>query len=224
MKVYYHPVSTTSRPIMLFAAESGANIDFQVVDLFKGEHLEEAYAAINPNKLVPVLEDGDFRLTESSSILKYIADKIGSPAYPKDLKQRAKVNEIMDWVNSNFYRDWAYGLIYPQIFPHHKRPNEALQAGTIAWAKDRSKGWLTILDRDLIGPKRKYLCGDAITIADYFGAPMITLGEVVRCDFSPYPNVSRWLGNMKALKSWNKVNEVFYGVVGSVKDQPFEAI
>jgi glutathione S-transferase len=130
----------------------------------------------------------------------------------------------MDWLNSNLYRDWAYGLIYPQIFPHHKRPNEALQAGTIAWAKDRSKGWLTILDRDLIGPKRKYLCGDAITIADYFGAPMITLGEVVRCDFSPYPNVSRWLGNMKALKSWNKVNEVFYGVVGSVKDQPFEAI
>jgi glutathione S-transferase len=224
MKVYYHPVSTTSRPIMLFAAESGANIDFQVVDLFKGEHLEEAYAAINPNKLVPVLEDGDFRLTESSSILKYIADKIGSPAYPKDLRQRAKVNEMMDWLNSNLYRDWAYGLIYPQIFPHHKRPNEALQAGTIAWAKDRSKGWLTILDRDLIGPKRKYLCGDAITIADYFGAPMITLGEVVRCDFSPYPNVSRWLGNMKALKSWNKVNEVFYGVVGSVKDQPFEAI
>jgi glutathione S-transferase len=224
MKVYYHPVSTTSRPIMLFAAESGASIDFQVVDLFKGEHLEEAYAAINPNKLVPVLEDGDFRLTESSSILKYIADKIGSPAYPKDLRQRAKVNEMMDWLNSNLYRDWAYGLIYPQIFPHHKRPNEALQAGTIAWAKDRSKGWLTILDRDLIGPKRKYLCGDAITIADYFGAPMITLGEVVRCDFSPYPNVSRWLGNMKALKSWNKVNEVFYGVVGSVKDQPFEAI
>ena len=64
-----------------------------------------------------MIEDGDLRLTESSAILKYLADKIGSPAYPKDLKARAKVNEIMDWLNTNFYRDWAYNLCYPQLFP-----------------------------------------------------------------------------------------------------------
>ena len=52
-----------------------------------GEHMKPAYAAINPNRLVPVLEDGDFRLTESSAILKYLADKIDSPAYPKDLQE-----------------------------------------------------------------------------------------------------------------------------------------
>ena len=39
------------------------------------------------------LEDGDLKLTESSAILKYLADKIGSPAYPKDLKARAKRSE-----------------------------------------------------------------------------------------------------------------------------------
>jgi glutathione S-transferase len=49
---------------MLFAAESGLNVEFKVVDLFTGEHLQPAYAAINPNCMVPVLEDGDFRLTE----------------------------------------------------------------------------------------------------------------------------------------------------------------
>ena len=52
MKVYYHPVSTTSRPIMLFAAENRFDLDFKVVDLFTGEHLQSAYAAINPNRLV----------------------------------------------------------------------------------------------------------------------------------------------------------------------------
>ena len=69
MKIYYHPASTTSRPIMLFAAEAGIHADFQVVDLFTGEHYKPPYEAINPNHLVPVLEDGDFRLTESSAIL-----------------------------------------------------------------------------------------------------------------------------------------------------------
>src|SRR5215467_10648289 len=108
MKIYYHPASTTSRPLMLFAAESGLKIDFQVVDLFTGEHYQPPYAGMNPNRLVPMLEDGDFRLTESSAILKYLAEKIGSPAYPKDLKARAKVNEMMDWVNTQVCREFAY--------------------------------------------------------------------------------------------------------------------
>ena len=75
MKLYYHPVSTTSRPIMLFAAEAGIDLEYQVVDLMTGEHMGDAYAAINPNKQVPVLEDGNFRMTESSAILKYLAEK-----------------------------------------------------------------------------------------------------------------------------------------------------
>ena len=80
MKVYYHPVSTTSRPIMLFAAEHDLPIEFTVVDLFTGEHLQPTYAMVNPDCLVPVREDGDFRLTESSAILKYLAEKVNSPA------------------------------------------------------------------------------------------------------------------------------------------------
>jgi len=39
---------------------------------------------------------------------------------------------------------------------------------------------------------------------------MLTSGEIIRCDFSPWPNISRWLKNVKALPSWNKVNEPFY--------------
>lgn len=224
MKIYYHPISTTCRPLMLFAAESGLDVEFQLVDLMTGEHLKSAYAAINPNCQVPVLEDGDFRLTESSAILKYLADKTGSPAYPTDLRKRARVNEMMDWLNSNFYRDFGYGLVYPQVFPNHRRPTDERQAGTISWGKEKATRWLQILDENLIGPRNAYLCGDQITIADYFGAPMLTVGEVIRCDFAAYPNVQRWLGNMKALKSWNKVNEAFYGLVGSVKDAKFETI
>ena len=96
MKIYYHPVSTTSRMLMLFAAETDLKAEFKVVDLFTGEHLQPAYAALNPSCMVPMLEDGDFRLTESSAILKYLAEKSGSPAYPADQRRRAKINEMMD--------------------------------------------------------------------------------------------------------------------------------
>jgi glutathione S-transferase len=174
--------------------------------------------------MVPVLEDGDLRLTESSAILKYLADKINSPAYPKDLKQRAKVNEIMDWFNSNFYREYAYGWIYPQLFPHHRRPTDQVHRATIAWGKERAKGWLQVLNDYWLGPDKQYLCGDQITIADYFGASLLTLGEIIRNDFSAYPNIQRWLANMRRLRNWPKVNEALYGFAESVKGQKFDAI
>jgi glutathione S-transferase len=224
MKLYHHPASTTSRPIMLFAAEQGVDIDFQVVDLFTGEHYKDAYSAINPNHLVPVLEDGDFRLTESSAILKYLADKTQSKTYPTDLRMRARVNERMDWINTQLVRDMAYGFIYPQIFPTHKRSSDEVQAATIAWGRDRTKGWLSVLDTYFLGPGSRYLCGSDLTIADYFGAPFVALAEAVRCNYSGYPNIERWLGRMKALPSWPKVSEVFDGYTASMKDAKFETL
>jgi glutathione S-transferase len=224
MKLYHHPVSTTSRPIVLFAQESGIDLDYEIVDLFTGQQYKPDFEAINPSHQVPVLDDGDFRLTESSSILKYLADTKGSAAYPSDLRKRAKINERMDWFNTGFYRDFSYGFVYPQIFPFMRRSDDVVQAGTIAYGKDKALGWLRVLDQNLIGPRNGYLCGDEITLADYLGATMALSGEAIGCDFSGYPNIARWLGNMKALNHWAKVNEAFYAyVVAPNKGKSFVA-
>ena len=224
MKLYMHPVSMTSRPVRLFIAENKIPVEEVVVDLFTGEHTKPPYSELNPSCLVPMIEDGDLRLTESSAILKYLADKIGSPAYPKDLKTRAKVNEVMDWINTNFYRDWAYNLCYPQLFPNVKHRSDEAQSAAIERGQQNSKRWLKVLNDHFIGPKNQYLCGNQITIADYFGAALVSLGEAIRVNLAPYPNIQRWLNNMKKLPSWNKVNEVFYGYVESLKQQQFQAI
>ena len=224
MKLYFHPVSTTSRTIMLFANEANIALEYQLVDLMTGEHLQPSYLAINPNGLVPVLEDGDFRLTESSAILKYLADKVDSPAYPKALRERARVNEAMDWINSNLYRDLGYGIAYPQLFPHHRRANDALQQGTISWAQEKTRAWLKTLDQRMLGEGKPFLCGSSPTIADHFAAPIITLGDLLRADFAPYPNIRRWLSSMKALPSWPKVNEAFDGYQRAIESQPFAAL
>ena len=224
MKLYMHPVSTTSRPVRMFIADSKIPVEEVLVDVMTGTHLQPPYATINPNCLIPMLEDGELKLTESSAILKYLADKIGSPAYPKDLKARAKVNEVMDWVNSNLYRDWGYNLCYPQLFPQLKRRSEEAQDATIEIGQQGSRRWLKVLNDHWIGPDRAYLCGNEITIADYFGACILSIGEIIRCDLSAYPNIQRWLANVKRLPSWKPVNEAFDGLVGAVKGQPFKAI
>src|ERR1700674_926824 len=121
LKLYYHPLTTTSRPIMLYLGETGTRIDLQVIDILTGEHYQPGYRAINPNQLVSTLDDDGFLLTESSAILKYLADKSGSALYPKDLRVRARVNERMDWVSTQLCRDLCYDVVYPHIFPNHKR-------------------------------------------------------------------------------------------------------
>lgn len=224
MKFYYHPVSTACRPVMLLAADANISLDLVLVDLFTGAHLKPEYAAINPCKQVPYLDDDGFGLSEGSAILKYLADKVGSPAYPKDLRARARVNERMDWFNTGLYRDLGYGVIYPQCVPTYKRADERVQSAILAWGREKSRGWLQILDQHLIG-NAPYVCGAELTIADYLGACYLTLGEVVHLDYSPWPNVTRWLATMKSRPTWSTVNESFYAhFVGPYKDAQFEGL
>lgn len=215
MKLYMHPISTTSRPVVLLAAEANIPLDLVVVDLMKGEHHGPAFVKLNPSRMVPVLEDGDFVLTESSAIMKYLAEKVESPLYPKDLKKRARVNERLDWFNSNFYRDWGYNLIYPQLYPHHKRASEEHNEATVAWGRDKAAAALKTINDDLLG-SNKYLCGDSLTIADLFAAQLLSAGELIKVDFKKYPNVSRWLDTIKALASWKKINEAHDGYAASL--------
>src|SRR5690242_15650727 len=100
MKLYMHPVSTACRPVRLLCLENNIPVEEVVVDLMTGAQHQEPYCSINPNRQVPMLDDDGFRLTEGSAIMKYIAEKYKLPSYPADLKKRAKINEVMDWLNT----------------------------------------------------------------------------------------------------------------------------
>lgn len=221
MKLYYHPLSTTSRPILQFCADAGISYEPVVIDLMTGEHFKEPYASLNPNCMVPAIDDDGFVLTESSAILKYLAEKYQSPSYPSDLKQRARVNEIMDWFNANLYREYGYHLIYPQILPHHARQPEEANKATIKWGQVETRKMLQILNDHYLAQNHKYLCGDTITLADYFGAALMTLGEIIGNDFSDYANIESWLKTIKAMPSWSRVNDTHNGFAASMKEKTF---
>ena len=221
MKLYILEVSNTSRPIRALIAENKLPVEEVALDFYKGEHAKEPYLSINPNALVPTLDDDGFILTESSAIMKYLADKFDLPLYPKGLKERAKVNELMDWFNTGFYRDYAYNVVYPQIYPHHKWPDDEVQKGTIEWGKAQTRKWLTVLNDHWLGKGNKYLVGDQMTIADIFGYSLLTCGMVTRDEFKGYPNVDRWVKEVQKLPSWPKVNAALAGFRDYVKDQKF---
>jgi glutathione S-transferase len=209
MKLYYDPMSTTSRPVLLFLLDEAIPVELEVIELFAGQHHAPPYVRMNPNQLVPFLVDGDFGLGESSAILKYLAEKTGSKAYPSDLKARAKVNEAMDWFNTQFRRDFNMCLVYPQVLPPGHVPEVDPR-----WGPQASRRWLTVLDRHMIGD-RAYVCGNEITLADYLGIAFVTLAELIGFDYAPWPNVVRWIARMKARPGWAAANAGFNGWIAS---------
>ncbi|TQF80975.1 glutathione S-transferase family protein [Elioraea sp. Yellowstone] len=211
MKLHAHPASTTCRPILHFAAESGIAIELAFVDLFAGDHRSPAYAAINPDRAVPVLEDGSFRLTQCSAILKYLAERAGSPAYPAEPQARARVNALMDWFNTDFHRAFGYGLVYPQVLPHHAWPDAQMQDVALARAEAEARRRLDVLDRHLLDDESPFLGGAAPSLADYLGAAYVTTGELIGFDLARWPRVQRWLAAMTARPAWASTNGAFEG-------------
>ena len=218
MKLYCDPISTTSRPVMMCIAEAGLDVELVHVDLMSGQQLEPAYLRVNPNGVVPYMVDEDgFELGESSAILKYLADKVGSPAYPTELQARARVNAAMDWFATNLHKDFCGMVCYPQLGMFKDLPPATVQA-LIAYGEAKSPRWLTVLDETMIGDNA-FVCGDEITLADYLGSAFITLGELVAFDFSPYPNIRRWLARMKARPGWNAAYAAFNGWLSAARSQ-----
>jgi glutathione S-transferase len=209
MKLYAHPASTTCRPILLFAAESGITLDVAFVDLFAGDQRSPGFAAINPNGAVPVLEDGSFRLTECSAILKYLVERAGSSAYPAEPQARARVNALMDWFNTDFYRAFGYGLVYPQVLPEHAWPDARMQEIALARAEAEVRRRLDVLDHHLLDVEAPYLGGAAPSLADWLGAAYVTIGELIDFDLARWPRVQRWLAAMKARPSWASAGGAF---------------
>lgn len=216
MKVYLDPISTTCRALLLSLAEHNLQAEIVPIALFKGEHLSAEYTAINPNKCVPALEDDGFVLTECSAILKYLAEKVSSPTYPRDLQARARVNAMMDWFNTGFYRDHGYGVVYPQVFPHVRFDNPVVQNGIIARGEELAARWLTVLNNHYLQPG-PYVCGKEISIADYMGACFVSIGDWVGFDISRYPAVAAWLGRMKTRPSWVKTHKAWNGFTATLQ-------
>jgi glutathione S-transferase len=216
LRLHYDPASTTCRPIILFASETGIPLDYRLVDLFSDENRSDAFTRLNVNQAVPMLQHDDFVLTESSAILKYLADLTDSPAYPKDLRARARVNEVMDFFNTYMMRDYVYGLVYSRVLSHYRLPGQAHQQ-FIALHEPRAQRRLKALDV-WIGAN-PFICGDSITIADYFGSAIVSAGELISYDLRAYTNVTRWLNTMKALRTWDEVHAGFYGWRSAVEAQ-----
>jgi glutathione S-transferase len=154
-----------------------------------GKTQEPSYLAINPNSLVPTLEEEDgFTMWESNSIVRYLAAKRSARVLePADLKVRARAQMWMDWQLT--VMGPAITPVFWQLIrtPADKRDRNAITAGrekTIAAAK--------IMDRQL--GRTKYMAGDEFSYGDIPVGIMIYRYMQLIAERPPTPDLDHWYG------------------------------
>ncbi|XDD44020.1 glutathione S-transferase family protein [Leptospira sp. WS60.C2] len=102
--LYSHPNSTYSKRVHIYLKYRNVEYETIHVALDKLENRKKPFLQINPYGKVPVLKDGDFLLSESSAIIRYLEDKhhFPEPLFPTDIQIRAKLNQMINQCESEF--------------------------------------------------------------------------------------------------------------------------
>jgi glutathione S-transferase len=159
LKVYGRANSINVRKVLWMLGELGLPYEREDWGRDYRPTSDPVFRAINPVGVVPVIDDGDFRLRESNTIVRYLAEKHGrADLYPKDLQQRARVESLMDWASTEMYQGMR------PVFHARVVKNPAFAVLAESGAKEWT-GQMQILDEHLAkgGP---YVMGTTFTIAD----------------------------------------------------------
>lgn len=161
IKIWGRNTSSNVQKVMWAIGEIGLPHErIDIAGVF-GKNREPAYLAMNPNGLVPTLEEEDgFLLWESNTIVRYLAAKHRAGVLePADLRTRALASKWMDWqlsVASPAIFECFWGLIRT---PPEKRDHAAIDA-----SKKKTITAMAILDAQLA--KTAYVAGDAFSYGD----------------------------------------------------------
>ena len=190
--------SINVQKVMWTVAELG--LEYQRHDVgrqFGGLDTQE-FLALNPNGLIPTIDDDGTIIWESNSVVRYLAAKYGAGnLWPEDVARRALADQWMDWLVTRIMPPMApvfVGLI--------RSAPEARDSAAIEIAgKDLSAAW-QILNAHLAGTR--YVAGDELSMAD------IPLGcacyRYYKLDIAhpEMPNLQAWYALLQAREAYRE--------------------
>ncbi|XQU74434.1 Glutathione S-transferase [Cupriavidus sp. H18C2] len=178
------------------------HLDHERIDIghHKGELDTQAYVRLNPNRLIPVIEDfrdtdvaGEpFVLWESNAIVRYLCARYGEDTlWPADVKARASADRWMDWQTTTFSPAMVQAFLQTVRMPAEQR-----DADVIARSCQRTEPLAQMLDEALAD--REFIGGDRFTMADISLACAAHRWLGTPVPHAPRPNLERWLEAMRA--------------------------
>ena len=190
LKIIGKATSINVRKVLWTCAELGLPFE-------REEWNDAAHASLNPNRMVPVLVDGDLALWESNTICRYLCTRYdGEALLPREAGARAQVERWMDWQATELNTAWRYGFMaLVRRSPAHTDAAQ-IDASSASW--NRHMG---ILDAQL-GQTGAWAAGPDFTLADIvlgLSANRWLMMPMARPD---YPHVAAWLGKLDERAGW----------------------
>lgn len=186
MKVWGRPNSINVQKVLWCCRELGLSPQRVVVGGEFGGTQEPGYVAMNPNQLVPTLEDDGFVLWESNVIVRYLAQKFRTAGLcPQDIRSRFDCERWMDWQATTLWpalRPVFIGLI--------RTSKEDFNSETQERDEAKCAGVLTLLDRSL--SDRRFVGGDVFSMADIPIGVSVYRWYALDIVHPRLPNLRRW--------------------------------
>ncbi|HTV88326.1 MAG TPA: maleylacetoacetate isomerase [Stellaceae bacterium] len=189
MKLYGYSRSSAAFRVRIALNLKRLDYESAFIHLRRGDQSQPAYLGVNPQGLVPVLDVGDERLTQSLPIIEYL-DEIHPepPLLPRDPAGRARVRALAAIVACDIHP-----LNNLRVLRYLHRQLGRSEADIEAWYNHWIADGFAALE-GLLAPDRRtgrFCHGDQPTLADIALVPQVVNAERYRLDMTPYPTVAR---------------------------------
>lgn len=152
----------------------------------------DEFARLNPNRKIPVIEDGDFVLWESGAIVRYLAEAYSAGSLsPTDVKARAIAQQWSIWCLTTLYADFIAHTFSPLIrVPAAERDTAAVNAAAARVGKT-----MQILDTHLASSN--FLAGPVLSFADIEVGALMHRYFTLPIERPDLPNAAAWYERLK---------------------------
>lgn len=199
MKLYDYFRSSAAYRVRIAMNLKGLTADREFIHLRKGDQRGEAYRAINPQKLVPTLIDGDVTLAQSLAIIEYLNETKAGPALlPSDPVGRARVRQLAQIIACDIHpinNLRILGYLTGKLGLSEEQRDEWYRH----WVKEGFEALETLLQDKATG---LFCHGDQPTLADICLVPQVFNGLRFKVDMAPYPVINRIYAQCNTLEAF----------------------
>lgn len=196
MQLYHFP-SPNPQKITFALLELGLDCEQIQVDLAKGEQRKPEFLAVNPAGRVPVLLDGDVKLTESQAILAYLGDKTGR-LWPQSAGDRAEALQWLFFLAQHVMP--AAGQVALRI--RAKVVGIPVDEAVVAQGEQGMKAALPVLEAQLA--THKWLLGSDFSLVDCAYCPILNVADKAGFDLGAFPKTKAYLDACRARPAWGQ--------------------